>query len=85
MSKPGLRAAILVVSTTSSKDPSTDTSGGILQDVFEKEGAGQWTIVETRDCGRCRFRYPTNNYPMDRQESPVQFDRDDWRNGICNI
>jgi gephyrin len=48
MSKPGLRAAILVVSTTASKDPATDISGGILNKVFEQEGAGQWTVLETK-------------------------------------
>ncbi len=51
MSKPGLKAAILVISTTASKDPSADTSGGILQDVFEKEGAGQWAVVDTKIVG----------------------------------
>jgi len=51
MSKPTLKAAILVISTTASKDPSADVSGGILKDVFEKEGAGQWEVVETKIVG----------------------------------
>jgi gephyrin len=51
MSKPGLTAALLVVSTTASKDPSSDTSGGILQDVFRKEGAGQWTVKDVKIVG----------------------------------
>jgi len=51
MSQPTLKAAILVISTTASKDPSADASGGILKDVFEKEGAGQWEVVETKIVG----------------------------------
>lgn len=46
-----LKAAILVVSTTASKDPSTDSSGGILKDVFEQEGGGKWEVVETKIVG----------------------------------
>lgn len=46
-----LRAAILIVSTTASKDPSTDASGGILKDVFEQEGGGQWEVVDTKIVG----------------------------------
>ena len=48
MSHSGFKAAILVVSTTASKDPSADTSGGILKDVFDTEGAGKWEVVETK-------------------------------------
>lgn len=48
MSKPQLKAAILVVSTTASKDPSSDASEATLRDVFEREGGGQWEVVETR-------------------------------------
>ncbi|RDW69514.1 putative gephyrin [Coleophoma cylindrospora] len=44
----GLKAAILIVSTTASKDPSTDSSGDILKDVFEKDGGGQWSVSETK-------------------------------------
>lgn len=42
-----LRAAILVVSTTASKDPSTDASAQILRDVFEGQGPGKWEVAET--------------------------------------
>lgn len=48
MSAPILRAAILVVSTTASKDPSTDASGPALQTVFDSDGAGQWTVASTQ-------------------------------------
>ncbi|KAI6382064.1 hypothetical protein MCOR25_000941 [Pyricularia grisea] len=47
MSKLPLKAAILVVSTTAARDPSTDATTGILQDVFDKDGAGQWNVVQT--------------------------------------
>jgi gephyrin len=71
MSKPGLRAAILVVSTTASKDPSTDTSGGILRDVFEKEGAGQWTVEETRVVGDVVLDIQRTVAQWTDQETPV--------------
>jgi gephyrin len=51
MSSPHLKAAILVISTTASKDPSTDSSGGILKDVFATEGGGKWEVVETKIVG----------------------------------
>lgn len=51
MSRPRFKAAILVVSTTASKDPSTDTSAWILKGVFEKEGAEQWDVIETEIVG----------------------------------
>ncbi|TVY20725.1 Gephyrin [Lachnellula arida] len=52
MSNPALlKAAILVVSTTASKDPSADSSGGILSQVFEEEGAGKWEISEVKIVG----------------------------------
>jgi len=47
MSTTTLRAAILVVSTTASKDVSADASGPILKDVFEQE-RGKWEVVETK-------------------------------------
>lgn len=46
-----LKAAILIVSTTASKDPSADSSGGILKDVFDQEGGGKWEIVEAQIVG----------------------------------
>ncbi|KAI0165594.1 molybdenum cofactor synthesis domain-containing protein [Xylariaceae sp. FL1272] len=47
MAEP-LRVAILIVSTTAARDPSTDTSGVILRDVFEQEGDGHWNVFETK-------------------------------------
>ncbi|XMA10695.1 hypothetical protein WAI453_003486 [Rhynchosporium graminicola] len=43
-----LKAVILVVSTTASQDPLTDSSGPTLKDVFEQEGGGKWEVVETK-------------------------------------
>ncbi|KAI9741456.1 MAG: hypothetical protein M1818_004262 [Claussenomyces sp. TS43310] len=51
MPASNLRAVVLVVSTTAAKDPSSDASSGILADVFEKEGAGQWQVMETQVVG----------------------------------
>lgn len=51
MSNQTLKASILIISTTAAKDPSTDSSGKILQDVFEHEGAGKWEVVETKIVG----------------------------------
>jgi gephyrin len=48
MSSPDFRAAILVVSTTASKDPSADQSAGILRDVFDQDGGGRWEVSDTR-------------------------------------
>lgn len=46
-SHPRLKAAILVVSETASKDPSTDQCIPTLQDVFRSLGNGQWDVSET--------------------------------------
>jgi molybdopterin biosynthesis enzyme MoaB len=51
MSNQILKAAILVVSTTASKDPSADSSGAILKDVFDQEGGGKWEVTETKIVG----------------------------------
>ena len=48
MSFPVLRAAILVVSTTASKDPSTDAAGPALQSVFDTDGDGKWSVTATQ-------------------------------------
>lgn len=48
MSPPTLKAAILIVSTTASKDASADSTGEILKNVFGTDGAGQWEVVETK-------------------------------------
>jgi gephyrin len=42
-----LKAAILVVSETASKDASTDKCIPILKDVFSNVGDGQWEVTET--------------------------------------
>lgn len=47
MSRPILRAAILIVSTTASKDPSSDAAELTLRNVFESEGGGQWDVIES--------------------------------------
>jgi len=39
-----LKAAILIVSDTAFKDPSTDKAGTILEDVFAGEGSDSWTV-----------------------------------------
>jgi len=46
-----LTAAILVVSTTASKDNSSDSCGPILKNVFEQEGGGKWEVIETKIVG----------------------------------
>jgi gephyrin len=51
MATPILKAAILVVSTTASRDPSADSSAGILKDVFEQEGGGKWEVTDTKIVG----------------------------------
>lgn len=49
MSESGtkLKAAILVVSETASKDASTDKCIPVLKDVFASEGNDQWEVTET--------------------------------------
>lgn len=46
-SNPALKAAVLIVSTTAAKDPSTDAAGAVLRDVFDQNGGGQWSVVAT--------------------------------------
>ncbi|KAG9233083.1 hypothetical protein BJ875DRAFT_505582 [Amylocarpus encephaloides] len=46
-----LKAAILVVSTTASKDPSADASGGVLSEVFDDVGGGKWQVDEVKIVG----------------------------------
>ncbi|KAL2153406.1 hypothetical protein VTH82DRAFT_4561 [Thermothelomyces myriococcoides] len=43
-----LKAAILVVSTTAAKDPSTDAADAALRQVFEQDGGGRWNVVDTK-------------------------------------
>ncbi|KAL8854392.1 MAG: hypothetical protein Q9221_000879 [Calogaya cf. arnoldii] len=42
-----LSAAILIVSDTASKDPSTDKAGSVLTDAFSQDGNNQWIVSET--------------------------------------
>jgi gephyrin len=48
MSESRLKVGILIVSTTASKNPSTDKSELVLRDVIDNEGGGQWDVVETK-------------------------------------
>jgi len=48
MSSHKLKAAILVVSQTASRDPTTDKCVATLQDVFKDEGADKWDVPESR-------------------------------------
>jgi gephyrin len=48
MAETRLKVALLIVSTTAAKDPSTDASQLALSDVFEKEGGGKWELVDTK-------------------------------------
>lgn len=47
-SSPPLRVALLIISTTAAKDPSTDASGAILKETIEQEGGGRWQLVDTK-------------------------------------
>lgn len=49
MSEQGskLKAAVLIVSDTASKDPSTDKCIPVLKDVFGTVGDNQWELTET--------------------------------------
>ena len=42
-----LRAAILIVSSTAAKDPSTDASAEVLRNVFDEQGDGKWEVSQT--------------------------------------
>lgn len=46
MNQNKLSAAILIVSETAHKDPSTDKSGPTLRDVFEEDGS--WNVKATK-------------------------------------
>lgn len=43
-----LKAVILIVSTTASKDPTSDAAETTLRSVFDQDGGGQWEVVETK-------------------------------------
>ncbi|KAK5100866.1 hypothetical protein LTR70_001097 [Exophiala xenobiotica] len=41
-----LKAAILIISDTAFKDPSTDKAAAALEEVFETKGAGKWQLAK---------------------------------------
>ena len=43
-----LTAAILIISDTAFRDPSTDKAGSTLTDVFNQDGGGQWRVSDTQ-------------------------------------
>ncbi|CAJ2513892.1 Uu.00g020110.m01.CDS01 [Anthostomella pinea] len=43
-----LKVALLIVSTTAAKDPSTDASEQALSDVLKSEGGGRWELADTK-------------------------------------
>jgi len=47
MSSQPLKAALLIVSTTAAQDPSADAANAALRDVFERDGGGQWAVVDS--------------------------------------
>lgn len=71
MSNPSLRAAILVISTTASKDPSADSSGEILKDVFSQEGAGKWEVIGIKIVGDNILHIQQSIIGWTDQENPV--------------
>ncbi|KAI0403747.1 molybdenum cofactor synthesis domain-containing protein [Xylaria palmicola] len=48
MAEGQFKVALLIVSTTAAKDPSTDSAQAVLSDVLEKEGGGKWQLVDTK-------------------------------------
>ncbi|KAI8958700.1 hypothetical protein F5Y11DRAFT_29685 [Daldinia sp. FL1419] len=48
MANTTLRVALLIVSTTAARDPSTDASQAVLSSVLEEEGDGKWDLVDTK-------------------------------------
>ena len=48
MEKPKLKAAILIISDTAFRDPSTDKAGNTLSDVFANEGNSQWAADDPK-------------------------------------
>lgn len=43
-----LRAAIIVVSETANRDPSTDKCIPALRDVFQQDGVDRWDVPESK-------------------------------------
>ncbi|TRX96975.1 hypothetical protein FHL15_002281 [Xylaria flabelliformis] len=48
MAEGSLKVALLIVSTTAAKDPSSDSSQLALSDVLEKQGGGKWQLIDTK-------------------------------------
>ncbi|RYO77049.1 hypothetical protein DL762_009511 [Monosporascus cannonballus] len=48
MASDTLKVALLIVSTTAARDPSSDASELALKEVLDKEGGGKWELVETK-------------------------------------
>ncbi len=48
MSLQKLKAAILIISDTASRDPSSDRCQFILQQVFKEDGGDQWEVVGSK-------------------------------------
>ncbi|KAI0185771.1 gephyrin [Xylaria flabelliformis] len=48
MAEGSLKVALLIVSTTAAKDPSTDSSRLALSDVLKKQGGGRWELIDTK-------------------------------------
>jgi gephyrin len=48
MADTKLKVALLIVSTTAARDPSTDATGAILREVLEQEEARRWELVDTQ-------------------------------------
>lgn len=48
MNRPKLTAAVLVVSDTASRDPSTDKCGPLLKETFAGEESADWDVVEVK-------------------------------------
>lgn len=46
MNNGKLKAAILIISETASRDPSTDKAGGVLSTAFIEDGGNQWAVSE---------------------------------------
>ncbi len=46
MENAKLKAAILIISDTAYKDPSTDKAGSVLGDAFASDGDDQWIVEE---------------------------------------
>lgn len=69
-----LKAVVLIVSTTAAENPSVDSTGTILKNVFEQEGNGKWEVVEMKIVG---------DVVLDIQQAITQWaDREDTVNLI---